>query len=86
MFDTNTTTTATLIRPLTPPGQPPSPTQPATIVDITPDTIALRLDHDASITPNQLIELTIDGHWSRGRILWSRQGIRNTVIAYVEVA
>ena len=33
-----------------------------------------------------MIELGIDGHWIRGRIIWTAQGIRNTLVAGLELA
>jgi hypothetical protein len=76
---------AALIRPVTAKNQFPAPSVPATVVDVTANGLGLRVDPGADVTPNRMIELGIDGHWTRGRVIWSGQGIHNAVIAGIEL-
>jgi hypothetical protein len=75
-----------LVRPVAARNQPPSPAREAIVVDVRDDTIGLRLDMDADLAPNRIIEVAVDGCWSRGRVLWSRAGVRNALIASVQVS
>src|SRR4051794_23168074 len=77
---------ATVIRPLTGTNQPPEPSVAATVVDLTDRTVGLRVDAGVDVTPARMMELDLDGHWYRGRITWSRPGLRDTVIVAVELA
>jgi len=59
--------------------------RPATVVDVSDQTIGLRVRPDVDVTPNQVVELTVGDTWRRGRVVWSRNGVRDAVIAYVEL-
>ena len=74
-----------LVRPVAARNQPPFPARPAVIVDVRDDTIGLRLESDTELAPNRIVELAVDGSWSRARVLWSRAGVRNAFIASVQV-
>jgi hypothetical protein len=75
-----------LVRPVAARNQPPSPARRAVVVDVRDDTIGLRLAMDADLAPNRIIEVAVDGSWTRGRVLWSRAGVRNALIASVQVS
>jgi hypothetical protein len=77
---------AALIRPAAARDELPAPTCPATVVDVSDRAIGLRVRPDVDVTPNQLIELGVGDVWRRGRIVWSRNGVRDAVIASVEFA
>jgi hypothetical protein len=47
--------------------------------------VELRVAPDVDVTPNRQVELAIDGCWSLGRIEWSRPGVRDAVIACVQL-
>jgi hypothetical protein len=86
MVDIGPSIAAALIRPVVSEGQPPLPACPATIVDVADRAVGLRVGPDVDVTPDRLIEVAIHGRWSRGRVIWSRAGIRDAVIASVELA
>jgi hypothetical protein len=77
---------AALIRPVTAKNQFPATPVPVTVVDVSAHGLGLRVEPGTDVTPNRMIELGIDGHWTRGRVIWSANGIRNAVIAGIELA
>jgi hypothetical protein len=59
--------------------------QPATIVEVCGEQLALRLDPNVDITPDRIIEVGVDGHWTPGRVIWTRRGLRDAIVAHVEL-
>jgi hypothetical protein len=74
-----------LIRPITANNQPAATPCEATVVDLTDGSLGVRVGATVDVTPNRLVELGVDGQWGRGRIIWSRPGLRDAVIAAIEV-
>ena len=73
------------IRPVAAEDQPPAVSSPATIVDITNQGLGLRVDPGMDVSPNRIVEIGVDGRWGRERVIWSRQGIRDVIIAAIEL-
>ena len=76
---------AAQIRPVAAEDQPPAVPSPATIVDVTKHGLGLRVTPGMDVTPDRIVEIGVDGRWGRGRVLWSRQGIRDVIIAAIEL-
>jgi hypothetical protein len=55
-------------------------------MDILPRGAALRVPSEVELVPNRMIELGIDGAWSRARVVWSRIGLDGQRIGGVEFA
>ena len=77
---------AAVIRPLAARNQPRPEAHPATIVDVSGLGAALRVHRDVDLTPNRMIEIGLDGTWTRARIVWSRVGLDGMRIGGVEFA
>ena len=86
MSDRTRIEASALIRPVTAEDQPPPVPSPATIVDISARGLGLRVAAGVDVTPDRLIEIGVDGRWGRARIVWSREGVRDAVIAGIELA
>jgi hypothetical protein len=67
-------------------NQPPADPFCATIVDVSSRGAAVRVPRDFEVVPNRLIELGVDGSWTRARVVWSRMGLDGHRIAGVEFA
>ena len=62
---------AALIRPVAARNQPRPPAHPATIVDVSVNGVGLRTSHEITLRPGWIVELGVDGAWSRCRIIWA---------------
>jgi hypothetical protein len=67
-------------------NQPRAEAFPATIVDVSGLGAALRVPRDFDLVPNHMIEIGIDGSWTRARVVWSRMGLDGSRIGGVEYA
>ena len=67
-------------------NQPRPVAHPATIVDVSTRGAAVRVPFDFDLVPNRMIEIGIDGAWSRVRVVWSRIGLDGQRIGGVEFA
>jgi hypothetical protein len=65
-------------------NQPAPEAYPATIVDVSSRGAALRVPRDFDMVVNRVIEIGIDGSWSRARVVWSRIGIDGRRLCGVE--
>jgi hypothetical protein len=59
---------------------------PATIVDVSSRGAALCVPLEFDLVPNRIIEIGIDGAWTRARVVWSRLGLDGRRIGGVEFA
>jgi hypothetical protein len=59
-------------------------THPACIVDISVKGAGLRVPAVVDLTPGTPIDLGLDGSWSRARVVWSRPGWHDDLVAGVE--
>ena len=73
------------IRPVAAANQPAEPAYPATVVEISGRGLGLKLRPGFELRPNHAVELSLDGTWNRGRVLWCKPGVRGTVIAAIEL-
>jgi hypothetical protein len=67
-------------------NQPRPVAHPATIVDVSALGAAVRVPFDFDMVANRMIEIGIDGVWSRARVVWSRVGLDGQRIGGVEFA
>jgi hypothetical protein len=67
-------------------NQPPPEPYPATVVDVSSLGAALRVPLDFDLLPNRMVEIGIDGTWTRARVVWSRVGLDGCRIGGIEFA
>ena len=77
---------AAVVRQLAARNQPRPAAHPATIIDVSTLGAALRVPLEVELIPNRMIEIGIDGAWSRARVVWSRIGLDGMRIGGVEFA
>ena len=59
-------------------------THPACIVDISVKGAGLRVPDVVDLAPGTPLDLGLDGSWSRARVVWSRPGWHDDLVAGVE--
>lgn len=77
---------AAVVRQIAARNQPRPLPQPATIVDVSTKGAALRVELEVDLVPGRVIEIGIDGTWTRARVVWSRIGLDGCRIGGVEFA
>ena len=77
---------AAAVRQVVARNQPRPVAHPAIIVDVSPLGAALRVPVEVPLVPNRMIEIGVDGSWSRARVVWSRIGLDGMRIGGVEFA
>jgi len=75
---------AALVRTVPPRSDLLAATHPACIVDISVKGAGLRVPDVVDLTPGTPIDLGLDGSWSRARVVWSRPGWHDDLVAGVE--
>jgi hypothetical protein len=78
--------TNALFRPAVERDDTPGLAWPVMVVDVSDRALCLRVSPKVDVTPSQLVELGVGDVWRRGRIAWSRHGVREAVIVSVEFA
>jgi hypothetical protein len=77
---------AAAVRQVVARNQPRPVAHPAIIVDVSPLGAALRVPVEVPLVANRMIEVGVDGSWSRARVVWSRIGLDGMRIGGVEFA
>jgi hypothetical protein len=77
---------AAVVRQLAARNQPRPVAHPAIIVDVSTRGAALRVPVEVELMPNRMIEIGVDGAWSRARVVWCRVGLDGQRIGGVEFA
>ena len=75
---------AALVRTVPARNGPPPSTHPACIVDISIRGAGVRVPAALDMAPGTLIDLGLDESWSRTRVVWSRPGWHDDLVAGVE--
>jgi hypothetical protein len=77
---------AAVVRQVAARNQPRPDAFPCTIVDVSGRGAALRVPRDFDMIANRLIEIGVDGSWTRARVVWSRVGLDGYKLGGVEFA